>query len=339
MFLPLLVLEVLGRNLLGGNAAVGTLLGVVFVAFCDLGPSLRIRAWAMSAGAFLGALLMALGALIGGPWWVAAPALGLATFLSGVLLVYGKVVAQVGIILTIAFTLALGKDGGPGVAASRGLGFLFGGTFFLLFVLASSLPGRFLRPAAQGPTAASDALPTAPPAAGTPRPKRSLLVWLAVLRALGAALIAGVAWGTGVPYPQWAPVVVIASVRLDQVAAVNLTIQRIVGTVLGAGLADLVLAWVHNPMALAGLAVGGIFLAFTVKDANNTLFTFFLTILILLLLNILPSGPTYVVLRVVATLIGAMAALGVSWLSAWLVQRASAAVRPPHAATPGGAVD
>src|SRR5262249_26994999 len=136
------------------------------------------------------------------------------------------------------------------------------------------------------------------------------------------------AWSTGVPYPHWAPIVVIASVRTDQVAAVSLTTQRIIGTVLGAGLADLVLIWTHNPMVLAGLAVAGVFLAFTVKDVNNTFFIFFLTVLTLFLLNIPPQGQTYAVLRIVTTLIGAAAALMVSLLSVWLMRRATATTSP-----------
>ena len=73
----------------------------LFVAFCDLGPSLRIRAQAMAAGTILGAFLLGLGSAIGGPWWVPVPILALATLLSGLLSVYSPVVAQVGVILTI----------------------------------------------------------------------------------------------------------------------------------------------------------------------------------------------------------------------------------------------
>ena len=335
MLLPLLVLEVLGRNHVGSNAAVGTLLGVLFVAFCDLGPSLRIRAWAMAAGATLGALLMELGSAIGGSWWVVVPTLALATFLSGVLSVYGPVVAQVGVILTIVFAVALGRDGGPASAVPAALGFIFGGTFFPLLVFVSFLPGMLPHPIGQASKAARVPLPPTVPRPGSIR--RSSLVRFAALRATGVALIAGLAWGAGIPYPQWAPVVVIGSVRPNQMAALRLTTQRVIGTILGAGLADLVLAWVHDPSVLAGLAVGGVFMAFTVKDVNHTFFIFFLTVLTLLLVNIPAPGPTHAALRVVTTLIGAAAALGVSWLSAWIEEHSSAAASPPES-PPGSAV-
>jgi uncharacterized membrane protein YccC len=334
MLLPLFTLEALGRNQVGSQVAVGTLLGVIFVAFCDIGPTLRVRVRAMGCGAVVGALLILLGSWIGGSWWVAVPAIALATFLSGILPAHGQVVAQVGIILTMVFTVALGKDGGLAAAWPAMLGFLFGGTFFLALVLSSFVLFRFMRLRAREPALRPP--PAVVSAPGIALPGWVLLVRLALLRAVGAGLMALVAWGSGVPYPHWAPVVVIASIRTDQVAAVNLARYRIIGTVLGAGLANMVLLWVHSPLALAGLAVAGMFLAFAVKDANNTSFIFFLTFLILVLLNISATGPAYVALRVATTLIGAAAALIVSWLSFRLVRHAAAATRPPPAAPPAG---
>jgi hypothetical protein len=330
ILLPLVVLEVLGRTRVGSSVAGGTLLGVLFAAFCDLGPSLRVRTRAMGAGILLGAPLILLGFSIGSSWWVAALALTLATFLSGLLLVYGLIATQVGTILAIVFAIALGQASGPAAGLLTALGFLLGGVFFFLLVPVFSwlgwplhytppppLPpgGIALPPAQAGPLAALL----------THLTHRSPLVRFALLRAAGTGLIALLAWGSGVLYPQWAPVVVIASVRPDQMAALLLTTQRVTGTILGAGLADVALAWVDAPAALVALAVAGVFLAFTVIDISSTFFVFFLTFLTLLLLNISTAAPTYIALRVVATLIGGVAALGVSLLAAWLRQRPSAA--------------
>jgi uncharacterized membrane protein YccC len=122
-------------------------------------------------------------------------------------------------------------------------------------------------------------------------------------------------------------------------SALRLTAQRVVGTVLGAGLVDVVLWWVQSPVVLAGLAVAGVFLAFTVKDVNYTLFVFFLTTLILLLLNLPTPGPTtHAALRVLATLVGAGVALGISLLAVLFARDASAPRRPPPQATQRGAV-
>jgi uncharacterized membrane protein YccC len=336
MLLPLVVLAVVGHNRVGSSAAVGALLGVLFAAFCDLGPSLRLRTWAMAAGAVAGAVLLGLGSWIGGTWWVAASTLALATFLSGLLPRYGPVVAQVGTVLTIVFALALGRDGAPTQAAPTALGFLFGGTVFILLVLTAFVRRRPPHPIGEAPPAArAPAAPVATPGASFIR--QSPAMGFAALRAAGTALVAGVAWGSGLAYPHWAPIVVIASVRPDQMAALRLTTQRVVGTVLGAGLADVVLHVVHDPVVLAGLAVGGVYLAFTVMEVYYTFFVFFLTTLTLLLLSLPTPGPTHAALRVAATLVGAAVALGISSLSAWLLQRAAAPPRPPPEPSTGSA--
>jgi Fusaric acid resistance protein-like len=119
-------------------------------------------------------------------------------------------------------------------------------------------------------------------------------------------------------------------------AALRLTTWRVVGTVLAAGLADGVLHVVHDPVVVAGLAVGGEFLAVTVKDVNYTCFVFFLT-LPLLLLSLPPQGQAHAVLRVATTLVSAVVALGISALSAWLAQRAAAPPRRPPEPLPGSA--
>ena len=335
MLPPLVGIAVLGRTRVGSNVAGGALLGVLFVASCDVGPSLRIRAQAMAAGAVMGTLLLGLGSWIGGPWWVAVPALAVTTFLSGLLPLYSPVIAQMGIILTILFALALGRDGGPANAVPAALGFLLGGMSFPLLVIASSALGRLPHSIGAAPQAAREpAAPVAAPSVSYTR--HALVLRLAVLRAVGTGVVAGVAWGSGIAYPHWAPIVVILSVRPDQMAALRLTTQRVVGTVLAAGLADVVLHVVPDPVVLAGLAVAGEFLAVTVKDVNYTCFIFFLT-LPLLLLSVPTSGPAHAALRVATTLVGAVVALGISALSAWLAQRASAPPRRPPEPLPGSA--
>lgn len=130
----------------------------------------------------------------------------------------------------------------------------------------------------------------------------------------------------GIAYPHWAAIVVLLSVQPDQMAALRLTAQRVVGTVLAAGLADVVLHVIPDPVVLAGLAVGGNFLSITVQNVNFTVFVYFLT-LPLLLLSCPTQGPAHAALRVATTVVGALVALGISALAAWLAQRASA---PPR---------
>jgi hypothetical protein len=336
MLLPVAIIQVLGRSRVSSAAAGGTLEGALFVAFCDPGPShsLPIRARAMAAGALVGVLLLGLGSWIGGPpWWVAAPALALATFLGGVLSLYGPIAAQLGVVLSMLFAVALGRGGGPANAAPSALGFLVGGTVLILFLVGGIVVIRFVltlsafrRPSHPIGEAAPAAPATLPSAPVTPQPR---LIRFAALRAAGTALVAGVAWGIGPPYPEWAAIVVIGSTRPNQMTKLSSTMQLVVGTCLGAGLAGVVLSVVHDPVVVIVLAVGGVFLAFTVKDVNDTFYTFFLTILILLQLSLPSTAPTHVGLRVATTLVGAAVALGLSWLSGWFVQRAAAPPRSP----------
>jgi uncharacterized membrane protein YccC len=334
MLPPLVGIAVLGHSRVGSNVAVGTLLGVLFVAPCDQGTSLRIRAQAMTVGSLVGALLVGLGSWIGGPWWVAMPALAVTTFLSGLLPLYGTVVAQMGTTLTVLVAFALGRGGGPATAVPTALGYLLGGILFLSLVFASSALDQLLHLVADAPRAA----PTPAAAVATvsvPATGHVPLVRLAVLRAAGTALVAGAAWSSGIPYPQWAAIVVILSVRTDQMAALRLTTRRVVGTVLAAGLADVVLHVLPDPVVLAGLAVGSEFLAVTVQNVNFTAFVFFFT-LTLLLLGRPTQGPEHAALRVATTVVGALVALAISALAAWLAQHPSS-VPPPHSQPPHGA--
>jgi hypothetical protein len=346
MLLPVAIIQVLGHSRVSSAAAGGALLGVLFVAFCDPGSShsLPIRARAMAAGTLVGALLLGLGSWIGGPtWWVAALTLGLVTFLGGVLALYGPVAAQLGVILSILFAVALGRGGGPASAAPSLLGFLVGGTVVTLFVMGGTVVIRFVltlsafrRPSQPigGAAPAARAPATSPSAPVTPQPR---LIRFAALRAAGTALVAGVAWGIGLPYPEWAALVVIGSTRPNQMTKLGLTMQLAVGTCLGAALAGVVLSVVHDPVVVVVLTVGVVFVAFTVKDVNETFYMFFFTILILLLLSLPSPGHAPVGLRVATTLVGAAVALGLSWLSGWFVRRAAAPPRQPPEPSQGAA--
>jgi uncharacterized membrane protein YccC len=64
-----------------------------------------------------------------------------------------------------------------------------------------------------------------------------------------------------------------------------------------------------------------VFIAFTVKDLNYALFTFFMTNLLLLLVSLSPPGVSRIWLRVFSVLRGAGIALVVTFLDDWLAQR------------------
>ncbi len=123
MFLPLLVLSMLGQSAFGGLVMNGALL----TAFGDVGTSSRTRAWWLFMTAIGGTLVTALGRLIAGPWGVEMVEIFLVVFISGLLSVYGRVAATMGLLLTITLVVSLANPGGPATALPAAGGFLLGG--------------------------------------------------------------------------------------------------------------------------------------------------------------------------------------------------------------------
>src|SRR6185312_11919847 len=97
VFLPLIVLAMLGQRAFGAQVMFGTLIA----SFGNIGTSYRTQARSIGATAICGALMTALGRVIGGPWWLEVLEIFLAVFFSGLLAVYGRVAAAVGTLLTI----------------------------------------------------------------------------------------------------------------------------------------------------------------------------------------------------------------------------------------------
>src|SRR5260221_3468269 len=129
MFLPLLVLTMLGQSAFGVLVMTGALL----TSFGDIGTSYRTQGWSLGMTAVGGALMTALGRLIGGPWWVEIVEIFLVVFISGLLSVYGRVAATMGLLLTIPFVSSLANRSGPATARPAAGGFLLGGAIMMLF--------------------------------------------------------------------------------------------------------------------------------------------------------------------------------------------------------------
>src|SRR5258708_34219840 len=136
MFLPLLVLTMLGQSAFGVLVMTGALL----TSCGDIDTSYRIQAWSLLMTAVGGALMTALGRLIGGPWWVEIVEIFLVVFISGLLSGYGRVAATMGLLLTIPFVRSLANRSGPATALPPAGGLLpgWGSTEILCDLFASS---------------------------------------------------------------------------------------------------------------------------------------------------------------------------------------------------------
>ncbi len=301
MFLPLLVLTMFGQSAFGVLVMTGALL----TSFGDIGTSYRTQAWSLG--------MTALGRLIAGPWWVEIGEIFLVVFISGLLSVYGRVAATMGLLLTIPFVSSLANRSGPATALAAAGGFLLGGAILMLFVFLfawlqshRSMPRNEVRPnRSQSPltTRASQLTLTSP------------LLRFSSLRAVGAAVAAGSGWILGGPPFYWAALTVIICTKQDQKASLMMALQIVVATYLGALLADVLIAGMQNVLALELIVVAITVLAFTIKDLNYLLYLFFFMILILLLISIGMSGQSLAVWRVVTILIGAWIVLVITFLS------------------------
>ena len=210
MFLPLLVLTMLGQRAFGVLVMTGALL----TSCGDIDTSYRIQAWSLGMTAVGGALMTALGRLIGGPWWVEIVEIFLVVFISGLLSVYGRVAATMGLLLTIPFVSSLANRSGPATARPAAGGFLLGGAILMLFAFLfawlqshRSMPRNEVRPNRSQPpltTRASQLTLTSP------------LLRFSSLRAVGAAVAAGSGWILGGPPFYWAALPVIICTQQDR---------------------------------------------------------------------------------------------------------------------------
>lgn len=309
IFLPLLILTMLGQSAFGILAMTGAL----FTSFGDVGKSARTQAWSMGITAVGGALMTTLGRLIGGPGWVEVVEIFFVVFISGLLSVYGRGVAVMGLLLTITFVCSLANSGGPATALPAAGGFLLGGAILMLFALVfawlpshQSTPRDEVQPHRSQPTLSTltEQLTLTSP-----------LLRFSLLRAVGAAVAAWGGWILGgLPF-YWAVLTVIIFTQQDQKVSLMMALQNIVATLLGAPLAGVLIAGVPNTLVLGLIVVAITFLAFTVKDLNHFLYLFLFTILILLLISIKTLGQSLAIWRVVAILIGAGIVLVITFLN------------------------
>ena len=141
-----------------------------------------------------------------------------------------------------------------------------------------------------------------------------------LLRAAGAAGAAALTWKLGLPYPQWAPITVILCIRPDQVTSMRVAWQNSLGTVLGALLAELYITSIQSPLLAQLILVVVVFVAFTVKDLNYAYFVFFKTNLTLVFVSLAEPGVSRTRSLVISVLVGAVIALAVTFLSAWIAR-------------------
>lgn len=139
---------------------------------------------------------------------------------------------------------------------------------------------------------------------------------------VAAGLLVGI--GLGLPRDYWIMLTVLVALRLDLASTVNFAAARIVGTVVGASAAFVVTTWTASPWILFPILALTTALCLATRGVNYTVYAVWITLTVILLLNLVYSGgPTLAIARVIDTVIGGALALAAAFVLARTIQRRS----------------
>ena len=249
LFVPLILLGALGLTQYWANVSFG----VIFVGLSDiftLKAPIGYRMRRLGIITLAGALLTALGLVMGVNWELAVLGTFVITLLCGAALAWGKPAALAAYLVNIWFVASLSYHGGTAKALPLGLAWLIGGALYMLLALV-----RFERQPSP-----SEAVPGTAPV----QPPKSLFATyfalfrftnppfrFVLLKALAVAVGAAIGFGFGLPHGSWIPIYTLVVLQPDYEQTINIFLQRVLGTILAAALAAVLLFSVQNEYVLA----------------------------------------------------------------------------------------
>ena len=258
---------------------LSAIFGLVCLAVSDPGGKYGYRAPRMAVVALAGALLTALGFGIGaGAWGFVVLAAFVATLLGGLAVKYGLHRFVAAYFLNVWFIIALGLPtllafGLPnhfrsglihGEPWKQALAWLIGSALWIAWTFIMWLArGRVTQPQ---PVAEI-------PGDISPRPLTRPLVLFAVIRAAGLSIAVAIAFGLKLPNAYWMPIATIVAMKPSLQQSALVAERRIAGTVVGAGVAALVLLAVDNRTALEVVIVFLFALAASIHSVNYAWYT------------------------------------------------------------------
>jgi hypothetical protein len=226
--------------------------GLLFVGLSDPGGALGDRHRRMAAVAVIGALLTALGFGIGGdPWGYVVLATFVITVIGGLVVNIDLQALVAGILLNVWFLITLAAVAGLPAAVTphpwnQALAWLIGSAIWIAFTFVLWLArGRVSRPSP---------LPEVP----TDLPQIKLtkpIVSFIVIRALAVSATVAIAFGLNLPNADWMPVATLIAMKPTLQQSSLRAAQRLVGVVLGAGIASVLLVTVTSRNALEEVIV------------------------------------------------------------------------------------
>lgn len=270
--------------------AVPLVLGATFTGVLNLNGDPHERLWSMAWSLLWLSGATLLGGLIS-PWrWTELGVVALVGFIAGYAGTLGSRSAVMGVLALVLFTVYSGTDVTPEQALTNA-GFLaVGSLLHLVIILISELirtPRRLLRQ-------------TARPHSG----QKGLIrdgyldqsffhhaARLAVALVLGSLIARYLAW----PHPYWIPMTIVWMSKPDQTGTFSRVIERIFGTLLGLGIAILLIEWVSDNSWAISIYMGlGVFLALAFLQANYPIAVAGITLIVIALFSLLgePVGET-----------------------------------------------
>ncbi len=253
--------------------------GAVIVAVSDPGGKYGYRVPRLAVVAGIGALLTALGFGIGGgAWGFVVLAAFVATLLAGLTVTYGLHRFVAAYVLNVWFIVALGLPTlisfqVPGLFGSglihtepwqQALAWLVGSALWIAYTFIMWLVRRGVaepQPVAEIPGDIS------------PRPLTRPIILFAVIRAAALATAVAISFGLHLPNAYWMPIATIIAMKPDLQQSALIAERRIAGTVVGAGVAALVLLAVDNRTALEVIVVVLVALAASIHGVNYAWYT------------------------------------------------------------------
>jgi len=170
---------------------------------------------------------------------------------------------------------------------------------------------------------------------GTPEPPAPPVRWRAAAphaAIVGGTVAVGLLLGSqlGLARDYWIMLTIIVALRLDLATTVAYSSARILGTVAGASVAFVITDATQDPWILFPVLAAVTAMCFATRSVNYTLYAMWITLTVIVLLNLAYSGgPALAITRVVDTLIGGSLAL-LAAFTLWLtVHRPRGARAPP----------
>lgn len=320
MAIPLVVLAALGLEVYW----LSVWFGVLFVGLSDPGGSLGTRSTQVAIFAFIGAVFTAWGVWVGGEGWgLVSVSAFVVVLASGLALHFGVRRFVTGALLSAWFLIAISLP--PGYAAAgitldparQALAWLIGAALWLVvssvvwFVAGRSGPQPPLT--AEFPVD-TDTIPITRP-----------VVAYAVLRALAVGGAVAIAFGLEVPNADWMPIAALIAMKTNLQQSTLAAVQRVVGTILGAVIAVVLLLTVDNPHVLGAAVLACALLGGAMRTVNYALYTMAMAGAALIAMDI--ADPTDLATegrRILFTLVGVAIAIGITVLASWLQRHAAA---------------